>query len=130
MEPVAPVSALNTKQWRKDDNFILEFGTHRTGHLSFKLMGEGTSIDAPTRLGLTFGEVPSDTAKSYLYKGILGNAWPPNKIINVDFLLQEVKLPHRYAFRYVKIEVLNTSPNCAARFEDVQAHALTSVGRR
>ena len=36
-------------------------------------------------------------------------------------------MPRRYAFRYVKIEVLDTSPEFKIRFEDLKAHAVTSA---
>jgi alpha-L-rhamnosidase len=38
-----------------------------------------------------------------------------------------VRMPRRYAFRYVKIEVIDTSPEFRIRIENLRAHAITSV---
>ena len=113
---------------RKGDQFIVDFGGHRAGHFEFRLVGEGKSIDSPTRLKITFGEVPGDVAEPlYPYKGQLSSAWLPEEIITIDFLPQVVRMPRRYAFRYVKVEVLDTSPNYAARFFDIKAIALSAT---
>lgn len=118
---------LSNRLLHKGDQFILDFGGHRTGHLQFRLIGEGRSVDSPVRLKLTFGEVPGDVAEPlYPYRGSLSSAWLPEEIITVDFLPQLVHLPRRYAFRYVKVEVLDTSPNYGIRFLDTSAIALTS----
>jgi len=128
MEEVFPAAELEKRLLRRGDSFILDFGGHRTGHLSFLLTGEGRSVDAPARLRLTFGEVPADVAEDlYPYPGTLSSSWLPDEIVNVDFLPQQVRLPRRYAFRYVKVDVIDTSPNFGVRFEQVQAHALTSA---
>jgi alpha-L-rhamnosidase len=128
MDPDGPAEALAQRILRKGDTFTLDFGGHRTGYLSFRLQGVGRGVDAPARLRFTFGEVPTDVAESFSpYKGGLSSAWLPDEVVNVDYLPQDVRLPRRYAFRYVKVEVLDTSPSFGVRFEDVRAHAVTSA---
>jgi len=128
MEPESPASALAARQFRRGDSVIVDFEGHRTGYLSFRLATEGRAPDAPVRLRFTFGEVPTDVAEPfYPYKGELSEAWLPDELINVDYLPQSVRMPRRYAFRYVKIEVLDTSPEFKIRFEDLKAHAVTSA---
>jgi alpha-L-rhamnosidase len=101
METEAPAESSETRRLNKGDQFILDFGGHRTGHLAFDLVGEG--VDAPVRLRLTFGEVPTDVAEPlYPYTGQLATGWLPDEIINVDYLPQSVKMARRHAFRYVK----------------------------
>ena len=39
-------------------------------------------------------------------------------------------MPRRYAFRYVKVEVIDTSPNFGIRFFDTKAIALTSASKQ
>ena len=39
-------------------------------------------------------------------------------------------MPRRYAFRYVKVEVIDTSPNFGVRFFDTHAIALSSAANR
>ncbi|MBB6252963.1 glycoside hydrolase [Nitrospirillum iridis] len=128
MEKEAAADSLATRAFKKGDSFILDFGGHRTGHLAFRLETVGREPDAPARLRLTFGEVPSDVAEPlYPYQGVLSSAWLPDEVINVDYLPQAVQLPRRYAFRYVKVEVIDTSSGFSVRFEDVHAIALTSA---
>lgn len=128
METESPASALAGRQLRRGDSVIVDFEGHRTGYLSFRLTTEGREPDAPVRLRFTFGEVPTDVAEPfYPYKGELSEAWLPDELINVDYLPQAVRMPRRYAFRYVKIEVLDTSPEFRIRFEDLKAHAVTSA---
>jgi alpha-L-rhamnosidase len=50
METEAPAAALGERLLGKGDSFILDFGGHRMGHLSFDLVGEGRGVDAPARL--------------------------------------------------------------------------------
>ncbi len=128
METEAAAGTLSSRVLKKGDSFILDFGGHRTGNLSFSLQTEGREPDAPARLRFIFGEVPTDVAEPlYPYKGALSSSWLPDEIINIDYLPQNVRLPRRYAFRYVKVEVIDTSPDFGVRFEDIKAHALTSA---
>ncbi len=128
MDVLMPGSDLPKSLFRKGDKFILDFGGHRTGNFQFRLVGDGVSVDSPVRLKVTFGEVPGDVSEPlYPYKGSLSSAWLPEEIITVDFLPQLVRMPRRYAFRYVKVEVLDTSPNYGVRFFDSTAIALTSA---
>jgi alpha-L-rhamnosidase len=124
----APATELAKRTFKKGDSFILDFGGHRTGFLAFKLETSGREPDAPARLRLTFGEIPPDVAEPfYPYKGQLSSSWLPDETINVDYLPQPVRMPRRYAFRYVKVEVLDTSPEFTVRFEDVHALAISSA---
>jgi hypothetical protein len=130
MEREADAAMLASRLLKKGDSFILDFGGHRTGHFEFELVGEGSGVDAPVRLRLTFGEAPPDVAEPlHPSAGTMSTSWLPDEIINVDFLPQKVRMPRRYAFRYVKVEVLDTSPTFGVRFRQVRAVALTSAGR-
>jgi len=129
IERAGAAAQLAGRSLRRGDSFILDFGGHLTGHLNFSISGEGSAVDSPVRLKLTFGEVPGDIAVPLeTYAGTLSRAWLPDEVVNVDFLPQKVRLPRRYAFRYVKVEVIDTSPNFAARFADIEATAVTSAG--
>jgi hypothetical protein len=128
MERQAPAAELEKRLSGKGDAFILDFEGHRTGYLSFDLVGEGRGVDAPVRLRLTFGEVPTDVAEPlYPYKGQLATGWLPDEVVNVDYLPQSVRIPRRHAFRYVKVEVIDTSATFQVRFRNVHATAVTSV---
>jgi alpha-L-rhamnosidase len=129
MEAEAPAAALEDRLLGKGDSFILDFTGHRTGTIQFDLVGEGQGVDAPVRLKLTFGEVPTDVAEPLRpYKGLLAEGWLPEEIITIDYLPQTVRLPRRYAFRYVKVEIFDTSNTFKIRFRNMKAIAITSAG--
>src|SRR5690349_8583846 len=62
MEREADAVELPKRQLKRGDSVIVDFEGHRTGYLSFALATEGRDPDAPVRLRLTFGEVPTDVA--------------------------------------------------------------------
>jgi hypothetical protein len=49
-------------------------------------------------------------------------------VINIDVLPASIELPRRYAFRYVKVDVIDTSPNYAVRIGQMKATAQSSAG--
>ena len=126
MEPVATAAELPNRLLKRDDTFILDFGRHMAGFLEFALAGEGEAVDSPVRLKLIFGEAPGDIAEP-LDPGALSRAWQPDEILNVDFLPRRVRLERRHAFRWVRVEVIDPSPNFKVRFQDFKAHAVTSA---
>jgi len=129
VEPVSPVEALSERLLRRGDTAVVDFGRHLTGHLSFSIAGEGRGIDAPARLKLTFGEVPAEVAQPLdPYSGGLSRAWLQDEVINIDVLPAIVEMPRRYAFRFVKLEIVDTSPNYAVRIGQINAAALSSAG--
>jgi alpha-L-rhamnosidase len=119
---------LARRSLRDGDAFIVDFGGHRTGHLSFRITAADGEADSPVRLRLTFGEVPTDVAEPlHPYQGRLSAAWLPEEVLVVDDLPQTVRVPRRHAFRYVKVEVLATSVRFGVCFTQWAAHALTSA---
>jgi hypothetical protein len=127
----AAADAIGSRLFKPGDAIVLDFGTHLTGYFTLSLRGEGRGIDAPARLKFTFGEVPGEIAEPFdPYKGWLSRAWLQDEIINVDVLPATIQLPRRYAFRYVKIEIVATSANYVLRIDDVKATAVTSGSGR
>jgi hypothetical protein len=129
VERAAPAADASQRVMRHGDSYILDFGRHLAGYLSFSIGGEGRGIDAPARLKLTFGEVPAEVAEPFdPYAGSLSRAWLQDETINIDVLPAIIEMPRRYAFHYVKIEVIATSPNYAVRLSDFRAGAVSSAG--
>ncbi|KAA8913041.1 bacterial alpha-L-rhamnosidase domain-containing protein [Sphaerosporella brunnea] len=126
------IDELATTPIGKRDEFILDFQTHRVGYLAFHLDGTGKSIDAPARLRLTFGEVPLDLATDGLgaCKSWISTSWLPDEVINVDWLPTDVAMHRRYAFRYVRIQIIDTSQQYRAFFSDLIVRAVSSVHPR
>lgn len=122
------VDELEQQDMRAGNSVVLDFGGHRTGYLSFSLRAVGREPDAPVRLRFVFGEVPYDVGEPlHPYSGWISEAWLPEETITIDELPQRIRLPRRYAFRFVRIEVIATSREFGINFHDIQAHAVTSA---
>ena len=109
-------------------SFILDFGEHLTGRLTFSLRRFDIPVDAPVRLAFLFGEVPAELGASFdPYRGGLSRSWRQDEVFNFDDVPQTVTLPRRYAFRYVKVTVVSASTYGKFGFSDIRAEALTSA---
>ena len=127
-ECIAPASTLAENQYGKGDSVNLDFGDHQVGYLSIKIRPEGSPPDAPLKLKLTIGEMPVEVVEPFEnYNGWLSSSWLQEETIYVDVLPTEITLPRRYSFRYVKLEVLDTSPKYRVVFEKVECCAVTSA---
>jgi alpha-L-rhamnosidase len=114
--------------WGKGDEFILDFGIHMVGRLTFRLSAVGINIDAPCRLRLTFGESPIDVTETMdNVKTWISTSWLPDEIINVDVMPEDVYIPRRYSFRYLRVQVVDTSPKFKVSFSNVACQATSSV---
>ncbi|HEX8603582.1 MAG TPA: hypothetical protein VF774_13125 [Pseudoduganella sp.] len=128
MLPVADGSELARREWPEGAAFIVDFGEHLTGYLSFTALPAGGMADSPVRLRLTFGEVPTDVAEPLTpYRGWISAAWLPEETVTIDDLPSTFRLARRHAFRYVKVEVLAASRRFGVRFAAMTAHAVTSA---
>lgn len=112
----------------KGEHVILDFGEHMVGHVSFKVNPVGSPPDAPLYMKLTFGEMPVEMAiPSSAYNGWLSRSWLQEEYLHIDVLPAQVQLERRYSFRYVKLEVIDTSPKYKVSFQDVRCLAVTSA---
>ena len=103
----------------KDQSLILDFGDHRVGRFSIDIASVGSPMDAPLTLRLKFAEIIAELkADANAYKGWLSSSWIQNEVIHLDELPAKLELPRRYSFRYVELEVLDTSPKWSASFSN------------
>lgn len=131
IRPVAEHAAakLPSMAWGKEGDFILDFGIHMVGSLSFKLDLQGQAMDAPCRLRLTFGESPLDVTMGMENVSTwISTAWLPDEILNIDVCPAEIELPRRYSFRYLRVEVIDTSPKFKVSFSNIVCTCLSAVG--
>jgi alpha-L-rhamnosidase len=127
-ERTATASKLPEYDYGKKDSFILDFGDHQVGYLSFTIRPAGSPPDAPLKLKLTLGEMPVEMAEPFEnYDGWLSSSWLQEETIVVDVLPAEIELHRRYSFRFVKFDVLDTSPKYRVVFERVECRAVTSA---
>lgn len=124
----APVASVCNKPLLPGDGFILDFGEHWVGYLEFSLRAFGIPVDAPVRLRFVFGETLAEVAEPFdPYEGTLPRSWLQDETVNVDVVPQTIRLPRRYAFRFVKVEVVSSSRHGKFGFSNLRAEAVTSA---
>ncbi len=114
----------------RGDSVCLDFGDHWVGYVSFTLAPVGSPQDAPACLRLRFGEIPYELTVGLAdYQGEISSSWIQEELIHVDVLPARVRLPRRYAFRYLELAVMDTSPKYQVIVSDVVCAAVTSADR-
>lgn len=124
------IDQLPSKTWGKGDEFILDFGVHMVGYISFRLESRGSHMDAPCRLRLTFGESPFDvTLGMDNVKTWISTSWLPDEVINIDMCPELVTLRRRYSFRFLRVEVIDTSPLFKVVFSDIKCECVSAISQ-
>ncbi|KAH6670279.1 Six-hairpin glycosidase-like protein [Plectosphaerella plurivora] len=116
--------------WGRDDELVLDFGIHMVGFLSFRLSCVDRVMDAPCRLRLTFGESPLDVTMDM--EGVetwISKAWLPDEVINVDMCPEDVTIRRRHAFRFLRIQVIDTSSAFKVAFSNVSCECVSAVSQ-
>lgn len=129
MEDAGNPSRFFGKSFKEQSGIILDFGEHLTGNLTFslKLLSERES-DAPIRLKFTFAEVPGELNTPFdPFPGGLSRAWLQDETVTIMYVPAEITIPRRMAFRYLKIDVLGSSPGFDFVFDKLSFKAQTSV---
>ena len=125
---IHPIDTLYNMPFRLKKEVIIDFGEHMTGNFSFSVRTTGLAADGPLRFKLTFGEVPSEVAVPFdPYPGNLSRAWLQDEIVSIMHVPETITLQRRLAFRYVKIELLASSPYYDFNIYDVKCLARTSA---
>ena len=128
MHREAPISKLYKMVLGEGDKFILDFGEHIVGYLHFSLNFVGKAMGGPLRLKFIFGEVPAEVCEQFdPFKGTLSRAWLQDEVITLDTLPQTIHLPRRFAFRYLKIEIIAASFDCQIQFSSIHCETVTSA---
>ena len=88
---------------RKGQSLCFDFGCHLVGYVALDLSYTGSHPDAPAFLKLNFVETFKELGmRSEDYHGWVSGSWIQKEYIHVDELPGQIKLPRRYAFRYLK----------------------------
>ena len=125
---VIPQTAYTEKKLKKGSQICLDFGDHQVGYLRLKLGYVGSHPDAPVWLRIHFAENPIELFENAKeYNGWICSSWIEEEQIHVDVVPAEIKLPRRYAFRYVQIEVLDISSKFDLVVEDAVCTAVSSA---
>jgi len=109
---------------------VLDFGNHYVGRVSFKVNHHGSPQDAPVLLRVKFGEVLEEiVAKSSEYHGEISGGWIQEEYMHLDVVPTTVNMPRRYAFRYMEVEAVYTSPKFQISLAEVLCTTETSAER-
>lgn len=113
---------------KKGDTLLLDFGDHQVGRFQVHIDHTGSPMDAPLYIKLRFAEMPAELAVDFNgYEGWLSRSWLQEEYVHIDELPATLALPRRYSFRYVEIEVIDTSPKWQVTFSEPAATAETSA---
>lgn len=128
VERLGTIRDLVKKSFNTNDSFTIDFGNHQVGYLNLSINPLGSPQDAPLRLKLKFGEMPSEIGEPFeKYNGWLSRSWLQEEIINIDVLPCKITLPRRYAFRYLHVDVIATSQKYTIQFEHISITTVTSA---
>lgn len=104
-----------------------DFGDNLTGYLTLKLEFE-REMDAPFQIKIVLGETARELGENFDdYNGGLGRGWLQQEFITLDDPQAEIKLPRRYTFRYVRLEVVMNSSYYRYRITGLSAETVTSA---
>jgi hypothetical protein len=119
-EEAGPLAAAALRSLGRGDAVTVDFGEHVVGRLRLRLAMDGRCWDAPARLRIVCAEVPLELGEPWdPYSGGLGRGWLQDEILTLDGLPGVIELPRRYALRYVRVEVVDTSPAYKLRVADL-----------
>ena len=103
--------ALASRPLSRGDQAVLDFGHHLVGRVALGLDCAGSHQDAPAFFRLDMAEIAGELDEdAEVYDGWLSRSWIQQEKLHVDLLPARISLPRRYAFRYLRLTVLDTSP--------------------
>lgn len=116
---------------RKGSKICLDFGDHQVGYLQLKLGYTGSHPDAPVWMRIHFAENPVELFEDAKgYHGWICSSWIEEEQVHVDVVPTQIRLPRRYAFRYVMIEILDISNKFQLVIEDAFCTAVSSADEK
>lgn len=110
------------------DKVCLDFGNHYVGYVTLHISYSGQHPDAPLFMKLKFGENATEiTDCSDDYNGGLSRSWIQEEWLHIDVLPSVVRIPRRYAMRFLEITVIATSGRYKAVIDKVEFESVSSV---
>lgn len=127
-EIVYPFKNIDKRELHTGDSIVIDFGNHYVGYFSFHGITAGSHQDAPVFLKLKFCESKRELSEDSLdYNGWISRGWIQEEWLHIDVLPAEINMPRRYAFRYVKIDVIDVSSKFSLVIDDAYVDAVTSA---
>ena len=92
------------------ESVCYDFGNHFVGYVTLQLSFAGSHPDAPAYLDLQFAERESELHEdAEAYHGWISKSWIQRELVHIDKLPHTLVLPRRYALRYCRVRVIDTS---------------------
>lgn len=127
-EEVGPITDLAKMKLTRGDQVIIDMGRHCVGSFTLHLEHVGSPMDSPLALKLNFAEMPNELRhRAADYDGWLAKSWIQEEFIHLDQLPADLNLHRRYAFRYVQLTVVDTSPKWQVVFSKPVATVSSAV---
>lgn len=125
---ISPATVYFNQSFQTGESFIIDFGQHGVGYLSFLCDAVGSPPDAPAHIKFTFAETLSELAEPFgQYQGWLSKSWLQEHDEYIDVLPAQITLSRRYCFRYLKIEIVSLSPKYNLTFKDLEFKTVSSA---
>lgn len=114
---------------RDNDEVVFDFGEHLVGRFAIALERPDGGGPDKVHLQLTFAEMPCELGESpaSAFRGTLTPSWLQVESVAIEGAPVEYELPGRYAFRYVRVRILPTSPVRPVAIASVRATAESSA---
>lgn len=114
----------------KSEHILFDFGTHEVGYVTLHLKSVGSPQDAPAFIKMKFGESAKEMLEcSEDYDGWISRSWIQEEFLHIDVLPAQIQLPRRYAFRYMELLVIDTSPKWKLVVEHVECRTVSAVSQ-
>lgn len=118
------------KELARGDSVCFDFGTHCVGYVTLHFKSAGSPPDAPAHIRIKLGEVLCEIGEeSSQYHGSISSSWIQEEFIHIDVLPAVIQMPRRYAFRYLEIKVMDTSPKYQLVIEKAECDTVTSADK-
>lgn len=116
------------EQLKKGDEVIYDFKNHLVGYLTLKIDYQGSPYDAPGYIKLNMAERLEEFDDDINdYCGWISKGWVQEEYIHIDEYPITLKLPRRYALRFLKISVIDTSQKYQLVIKGVSCTSVSAV---
>ena len=122
------LNSLAAIDFNRGDKVIFDFGNHYVGHFGIDLVDHGNPMDSPLAISFKFAELPAELGfDSSTYQGLISSSWIQEEFLHIDHLPCHLELPRRYSFRYVEVEIKDTSSQWSVRLSKPYIKAQSAV---
>ena len=113
---------------REGESVLFDFREHLVGYVTLCFTTEGSHPDAPAWIELQFAERAHELSEDVQsYKGWVSKSWIQQERLHLDTFPCSVRLPRRFAFRYLKLTVLGVSSKYRLKVERIGCEAVSSA---